>query len=119
MIFQSPKIIHKTISNENIFPSQSLLLNQNLNSFYNLSNFTNKYSIETPLQKKDFTNNFNIYNDINIDSSVNKEIQYKRVTNSINSDLKPSSNNFANFINTPQFENICCKILIILSSSQP
>ena len=110
MIFQSPKIIHKTISNENIFPSQSLLLNQNLNSFYNLSNFTNKYSIETPLQKKDFTNNFNIYNDINIDSSANQEIHYKRVTNSINSDLKPSSNNFANFINTPQFENICCKI---------
>ena len=47
MLFQSPKPIHENLFNENVFPSQSFLLNQNLNSYCNLSNFTNKYSIET------------------------------------------------------------------------
>lgn len=110
MLFQSPKPIHENLFNENVFPSQSFLLNQNLNSYCNLSNFTNKYSIETPHQKKNSLNNFSIYNDINIDSNTNKEILYKRITNTINSDLKPTSNNLGNLINTPLFENICCKI---------
>ena len=111
MLFQSPKAISKNIINDNIYicPSQTLFLNQNYNSYYNYNNYsTNKFLIETPQQ-------INMLNSLNKDyynteNSINKDIKNKDISSSIKAELKYSSINISNVINTPQFEKICYKI---------
>ena len=107
MIYQSPKSFTKNLYNENIYPSHSLMLNQN----YTIKN---KYYMETPQSlnshNNNNNNNLNIYNDNYIDNSFNKDTNYKGISNSIKAELKQSSNNVVNLINTPQFEKICLKI---------
>ena len=105
MIYQSPKSLTKNIYNENIFPSHSLMINQN----YTINN---KYYMETPqhLNTRNNYSNLNIYNDYYFDNSFNKDTSYKVISNSIKAELKQSSNNLDSFINTPQFDKICLKI---------
>ena len=109
MLFQSPKNLSKNLVNDNIFPSQSLFLNQNYNSYFNNnSHYSNKFLTETPLQINMFSNSFNKdYN--NTEKSFNKDMHYKDVSSS-KAEIKNSSNNLCNLINTPQFEKICYKI---------
>ena len=105
MIYQSPKSLTKNIYNENIFPSHSLMINQN----YTINN---KYYMETPqhLNTRNNYSNLNIYNDYYFDNSFNKDTSYKVISNSIKAELKQSSNNLDSLINTPQFDKICLKI---------
>lgn len=110
MIFQSPQSISKNIENENIFLSQSLILNQNCQPYSNHYPINSKYYMETPHQTNVHPNNYNIYNDYKIDNSFNKDTSYKGISSSIKAELRNSSNNFNSLINTPQFEKICHKI---------
>ena len=106
MLFQNFQNIRKNVANDSIFPSQSLFLNQNFNSYYNPININGKFYIETPKKINILSNN----NDYNIENSFNKDINYKDISSSIKAEFKHSSNNFINLINTPQFEKICHKI---------
>ena len=103
MIYQSPHSYTKNLFNENIFPSQSLMLNQN----YTIKN---KFCMETPQHSHNNNNNLNIYNDYYIENSFNKDTNYKGISGSIKAELKHSSDNLVNLITTPQFEKICLKI---------
>ena len=112
MLFQSPKAISKNIINDNIYicPSQTLFLNQNYNSYYNYNNYsTNKFLIETP-QQINMLNSLNKDYYYNTENSINKDIKNKDISSSIKAELKYSSINISNVINTPQFEKICYKI---------
>ena len=103
MIYQIPHSYTKNLFNENIFPSQSLMLNQN----YTIKN---KFCMETPQHSHNNNNNLNIYNDYYIENSFNKDTNYKGISGSIKAELKHSSDNLVNLITTPQFEKICLKI---------
>ena len=98
-------MIYQSSQCDNIFPSHSLMLNQNYT-------FKNKNCMETPkhLTGCNNNNNLNLCNDYYIDNSFNKDTNYKGISGSIKPELKQTSNNLVNLINTPQFEKICLKI---------
>ena len=108
MLFQSPKPINKNIENENISSTQSLILNQNYNSYYNYNINYSKYYMETPEQMNKYQENY-IVNNYDIENSFNKDTYYKAISSSIKKEIKNSENNI-NFLNTPKFEKICYKI---------
>lgn len=110
MLLQSPSF-SKNLLTENLPLSQSLFLNKNFFS-YNNHNYNNKiYFTETPQHKNMNSNNYNFYNDHIFENNFNEEKYFKGIiSNSITAELKNTSNNFINLINTPQFERICHKI---------
>lgn len=108
MLFQSPKPINKNIENENISLTQSIILNQNYNSYYNYNINYSKYYMETPEQMNKYQENY-IVNNYDIENSFNKDTYYKAISSSIKKEIKNSENNI-NFLNTPKFEKICYKI---------
>ena len=108
MLFQSPKPSNKNIENENISSTQSLILNQNYNSYYNYNINYSKYYMETPEQMNKYQENY-IVNNYDIENSFNKDTYYKAISSSIKKEIKNSENN-VNFLNTPKFEKICYKI---------
>ena len=108
MLFQSPKPINKNIENENISLTQSIILNQNYNSYYNHNINYSKYYMETPEQMNKYQENY-IVNNYDIENSFNKDTYYKAISSSIKKEIKNSENNI-NFLNTPKFEKICYKI---------
>ena len=67
--------------------------------------------IITPQHINALPSNCYFYNENNNDNNIYKDIYSKEIiSDSIKAELKSSSNNYINFINTPSFEKICYKI---------
>ena len=77
---------------------------------YQNTNNNNNYII-TPKHINALPSNCYFYNENNNDNNIYKDIYSKEIiSDSIKAELKSSSNNYINFINTPSFEKICYKI---------
>ena len=77
---------------------------------YQNTNNNNNYII-TPQHINALPSNCYFYNENNNDNNIYKDIYSKEIiSDSIKAELKSSSNNYINFINTPSFEKICYKI---------
>ena len=78
---------------------------------YNYQNTNNNNYIITPKHINALPSNCYFYNENNNDNNIYKDIYSKEIiSDSIKAELKSSSNNYINFINTPSFEKICYKI---------
>lgn len=77
---------------------------------YNYQNTNNNYII-TPQHMNTLPSNSYFYNENNNENNIYKDIYSKEIiSDSIKAELKSSSNNYINLINTPSFEKICYKI---------
>ena len=89
-----------------------MLLQSPSHSSYNYQNTINNNNyIITPQHINALPSNCYFYNENNNDNNIYKDIYSKEIiSDSIKAELKSSSNNYINFINTPSFEKICYKI---------
>jgi len=78
---------------------------------YNYQNTNNNNYIITPQHMNTLPSNCYFYNENNNENNIYKDIYSKEIiSDSIKAELKSSSNNYINLINTPSFEKICYKI---------
>lgn len=78
---------------------------------YNYQNTNNNNYIITPQHMNTLPSNSYFYNENNNENNIYKDIYSKEIiSDSIKAELKSSSNNYINLINTPSFEKICYKI---------